>query len=224
MADADMKSSWIDAVSSLAGLEPAARALIEDLQPFTIEAGRTLFAPGAPCMGFVVVLSGVVRVGLNAQSGRALVLYRVAREEVCVQTTLCLMAGLEYSAEGVTESPVTLVMIPAARFERLMALSHVFRGFVFARFGQRMQDISRLLETVAFARVDSRIAQILIARAGADNRLAATHQTLAEEIGSAREVVSRQLQAFAKAGLVRLGRGEIELVDREALEARASVT
>lgn len=221
MAGADLKTSWVDAVSALARLEPQARALIEDLRPFSVEAGRSLFSPGAPCAGFVVILSGVVRVGVSARSGRALVLYRVAREEVCVQTTLCLMAGLDYSAEGVAETPVTMVMIPAARFESLMAVSQIFRRFVFARFGQRLQDISRLLEQVAFARVDSRIAQALLARADAQGRLVATHQTLAEEIGSAREVVSRQLQAFARAGMVRLGRGEIELVDREALEARA---
>lgn len=171
-----------------------------------------------------MVLSGVVRVGVNSDTGRALVLYRVSADEVCVQTTLCLMAGLEYSAEGVTETPVRLVMIPAARFDRLMAVSRIFRTFVFQRFGARMQDISRLLEMVAFVRVDSRIAQALLARADADGKVAATHQSLAEEIGTAREVVSRQLDAFAKSGLVRTARGEIALLDRAGLEARASVT
>ncbi len=217
-------ASWIDDVAALNGLEPEARALVADLQPMTLEAGRVLFSPGAACSGFAMVLSGVVRVGVNSDTGRALVLYRVSADEVCVQTTLCLMAGLEYSAEGVTETPVRLVMIPAARFDRLMAVSRIFRTFVFQRFGARMQDISRLLEMVAFVRVDSRIAQALLARADADGKVAATHQSLAEEIGTAREVVSRQLDAFAKSGLVRTARGEIALLDRAGLEARASVT
>lgn len=214
---------WIDGLPGLAALEPEARALVADLQPMEIEAGRTLFSPGAACSGFAVVLAGSVRVGLNSESGRALVLYRVGADEVCVQTTLCLMAGQDYSAEGVTETNVALVMIPAARFDRLIAMSKVFRTFVFQRFGARLQDISRLLETVAFARIDSRLAQVLLARADTAGRVAATHQALAEEVGTAREVVSRQLDALAKAGLVRTARGEVTLLDRAALEARGAL-
>ena len=85
-------------------------------------------------------------------------------------------------------------------------------------------DMSRLLETIAFARVESRLAATLLARADAQGRVAATHQGLAEEVGTAREVVSRQLEAFSRAGLVRLSRGEVKVIDRTALEARASVT
>lgn len=217
-------SRWIDGVAALADLEPAARARVADLQPFDIGAGRILFSPGAACTGFALVLSGVIRVGVNSEGGRALVLYRVTTDEVCVQTTLCLMAGLEYTAEGVTETPVRLVMIPAARFDELMAISKIFRGFVFSRFGARLQDISKLLETIAFARVDSRLAAALIARADAEGRIVSTHQGLAEEVGTAREVISRQLKAFSRAGMVRLSRGEVRLIDRAALEARASVT
>lgn len=215
---------WIEAVPALAGLEPDARALLADLQPMDIEAGRTLFSPGAACTGFAVVLSGCIRVGLNSETGRALVLYRVRADEVCVQTTLCLMGNQDYSAEGVTETPVRLVMIPAARFDSLMAISKIFRTFIFQRFGARLQDISRVLETVAFARIDARLAQVLLDRADAAGRVVATHQALADEVGTAREVVSRQLDALAKAGLVRTGRGEVTLLDRQGLETRASVT
>jgi CRP/FNR family transcriptional regulator, anaerobic regulatory protein len=215
---------WIDSVPALVRLEPAARELVADLQPFEIDAGKTLFSPGAACSGFAVVLSGVIRVGVISEGGRALTLYRVSKDEVCVQTTLCLMAGLDYTAEGMTETQVRLVMIPAARFDGLMAVSKVFRTFVFSRFGARLQDISKLLETIAFARIDARLAATLLARADAAGKIVATHQALAEEVGTAREVVSRQLEAFAKAGLVQTARGEVRLIDRVALEARASVT
>lgn len=218
------QAAWIDAAPALAALEPDARALLADLRPMEIAAGQTLFSPGAACTGFAIVLSGCVRVGLNTETGRALVLYRVGADEVCVQTTLCLMAGQDYSAEGVTETPVRLVMIPAARFDRLMAISKTFRTFVFQRFGARLQDISRLLETVAFARIDARIAQILLARADPAGRIGLTHQALAEEVGTAREVVSRQLETLAKAGIVRTARGEVTILDAAALETRASVT
>ena len=217
-------ATWIDSAPALAALEPEARALVADLRPMEIPAGQTLFSPGAACAGFAIVLAGSVRVGLNSETGRALVLYRVGADEVCVQTTLCLMAGQDYSAEGVTETPVKLVMIPAARFDRLMAVSKVFRTFVFQRFGARLQDISKLLEAVAFARIEARIAQALIARADNAGRIAATHQALAEEVGTAREVVSRQLETLARSGIVRTARGEVTILDPVALEARASVT
>jgi len=217
-------ADWTDRVPALRGVEPAARTLLADLLPMEIDAGRVLFSPGAACSGFAVVLTGVVRVGVNSEGGRALTLYRVSNDEVCIQTTLCLMAGLDYTAEGVTETKVTLVMIPAARFDALMASSKVFRSFVFSRFGARLQDISRLLETIAFARIDARLAAALVSRADSDGRVATTHQGLAEEVGMAREVVSRQLEAFARAGLVRTARGEVQLLDRAGLEMRASVT
>lgn len=222
--NAPSRANWVDDIPGLAALEPEARALVADLQPMEIDAGRTLFSPGAACTGFAVVLSGSVRVGLNSESGRAIVLYRVGADEVCVQTTLCLMGNQDYSAEGVTETPVRLVMIPAARFDSLMAVSKIFRTFVFQRFGARLQDISRLLETVAFARVEARLAQALLARADASGRVVATHQALAEEVGTAREVISRQLDTLAKAGLVRTGRGEVAILDRARIEARACVT
>ena len=217
-------ADWTDRVPALRGVEPSARALLADLQPMEIDAGRVLFSPGAACSGFAVVLTGVVRVGVNSEGGRALTLYRVSNDEVCIQTTLCLMAGIDYTAEGVTETKVSLVMIPAARFDALMASSKVFRSFVFSRFGARLQDISRLLETIAFARIDARLAAALVSRADRDGRVVATHQGLAEEVGTAREVVSRQLEAFARAGLVRTARGEVQLLDRAGLEMRASVT
>lgn len=222
--NAGPRPNWVDDIPGLQALEPEARALVADLQPMEIDAGRTLFSPGAACTGFAVVLSGSVRVGLNSETGRALVLYRVGADEVCVQTTLCLMGAGDYSAEGVTETPVRLVMIPASRFDKLMGMSKVFRTFVFQRFGARLQDISKLLETVAFARVEARLAQALLARADASGRVVATHQALAEEVGTAREVISRQLDTLAKAGLVRTGRGEVAILDRARIEARASVT
>ncbi|MDE2577462.1 MAG: Crp/Fnr family transcriptional regulator [Hyphomicrobiales bacterium] len=216
-----MATNWLDDFAPLAGLEPAARPLLSDLPPIDIDAGKILFAPGQACAGFAIILSGSVRVGVTGENGRSIVLYRVARGEVCVQTTLCLMAGLEYTAEGVTETPVTLVMAPASRCDALIAQSRVFRTFIFGRFGARLSDISRLLEQIAFARIDTRVAQALLARADAQGRVTATHQALAEEIGTAREVVSRQLEAFSRAGLVRLSRGEVGLLDRAGVEDRA---
>ncbi|MGE3246492.1 MAG: Crp/Fnr family transcriptional regulator [Beijerinckiaceae bacterium] len=207
---------WLDAYSPLAQIEPAERARLEALPAVQMPAGTVLFSPGSPCRGFVLVLDGRVRVSLTSENGRMLTLYRVGVGETCVQTTLCAAAGGEYSAEGVAETGITLVVVPLGLFDELTASSRAFRQFVFSRFGERMADMTRILETIAFVRVDARLAKALLSKP-AGSPVAITHQALADEIGSAREVVTRQLQAFARQKLVGLRRGAIDVIDRHGL-------
>lgn len=216
-------SDWIDEFAPLAGLEGLARKDLARLPTLQAPRGKILFSPGAACPGFILLLEGVARVEIAAANGRRLLLYRVARGETCVQTTLCMMGGLDYSAEGVAESDLRFVAIPAALFDRLLREQPVFARFVFERFGARLAEMTRLIECIAFLRVDARLAAALLARA-ATGRASATHQALAEDIGAAREVVSRQLAAFQRAGLVRLTRGEIAICDRDALSRLVGVT
>nr|WP_252393695.1 Crp/Fnr family transcriptional regulator [Candidatus Rhodoblastus alkanivorans] len=186
--------------------------------------GKQLFAPGSSCQGFVLLLEGIIRVSVTAENGRRLLLYRVAPGQTCVQTTLCLMGGLDYTAEGVAETELRLVIAPPPLFERLLREAPDFSRFVFERFGARLAEMTRLIETIAFLRVDARLAAALLARADRRGEMAATHQDLAEDIGAAREVVSRQLAEFQRAGLLRLGRGRICLTDRAGLADFACVT
>jgi CRP/FNR family transcriptional regulator len=216
-------SGWLDAFAPLAALDAPARAALAALPTLNFNKGNALFAPGAACQGFVLLLEGCVRVGLTAENGRRLMLYRVVSGETCVQTTLCLLGDENYSAEGVAESDLRLVIVPPALFQRLLRESSVFAHFVFGRFGARLGEMTRLIETIAFLRVDARLAAALLARAGERDALAATHQVLAEDIGAAREVVSRQLALFQRAGYLRLGRGRILLTDRQALADLACV-
>jgi len=209
---------WLEHFAPLQKLDPFAREELERLTELKIPKGRTLFSAGAPCQGFVILLEGVVRVGVTGESGRRLVLYRVAPGETCVQTTLCLMGALDYSAEGLAETDVRLVVVPPPLFKRLLRESGDFAQFVFERFGARLAEMTRLVEILAFARVDARLAAAVLARAGEGAWFEATHQDLAEDIGAAREVVSRQLALFQRAGLVRLARGRIEIGDRAGLE------
>jgi CRP/FNR family transcriptional regulator, anaerobic regulatory protein len=133
-------------------------------------------------------------------------LCRVAAGETCVQTTLSLLGDENYCAECVAESALRLVIVPPALFKRLLRESSAFAHFVFGRFGARLGEMTRLIEIIAFLRVGARLAAALLARAGERGALTVTHQDLAEDIGAAREVVSRQLALFQRAGAVRLGR------------------
>jgi CRP/FNR family transcriptional regulator len=218
------RSIWLDAFAPLAALELSAREKLAALPELKIPRGKTLFAPGASCQGFVLVLEGGVRVSVTAENGRRLALYRVAPGETCVQTTLCMMGELAYSAEGVAETDLRLVVVPPALFQRLLREAPGFARFVFERFGARLAEMTRLIETIAFLRIDARLAASLLARAAGAAEVMATHQALAEDLGAAREVVSRQLAEFQRAGLLSLGRGRIALLDRKALADLASVT
>ncbi len=214
---------WLGAFAPLAEIDAGAQAALAALPEICIPKGKILFSPGSPCTGFVLLLAGRIRVGLTAENGRKLLLYRVLAGETCIQTTLCLLGGLDYTAEGEAESELRLVMVSPGLFRRLLREQPAFANFVFGRFGARLAEMTRLIETIAFLRVDARLAAALLARAG-DGALKATHQDLAEDIGAAREVVSRQLGEFQRAGLLRLGRGWIVLEDKRALADLASVT
>jgi len=202
-------------------LGPALRAqLAARGQPFAVPAGTVLFHPGDPCRGFVLLSRGVVRVELIAEDGHALLLYRVQPDEACLLTTACLFGSETYAAEGRAESDVAGLMLPPPAFTTLVGESAAFRAFVLAGFGHRLARLMLRIEALSFRSVDRRLADALLARPGTE--IATTQADLAVEVGTAREVVTRRLQAFAKEGLVAIGRGGLRITDRAGLSVRAA--
>lgn len=179
--------------------------------------GSRIFGPGQAPDSFLLLLDGTIRVQQTSESGREIVLYRVQAGESCALTTACLMGYEEYQAEGIAETRIRAVAIPRALFDRLIANSREFRQFVFTAFSRRVTNLFRIIEEVAFERIDVRLAQKLLDLAGTKQQIAATHQELANELGSAREVISRQLNEFARRGWLRMARGIVEITDRPAL-------
>ncbi|EKV32012.1 transcriptional regulator, Crp/Fnr family [Caenispirillum salinarum AK4] len=197
------------------------RVFRDALRVMEVPPGTVLFSEGSECQAYVLVLDGSVRVQKISESGREIVLYRVERGQTCVLTTACLMTSAEYGAEGVAETPVKAAVLSAAAFQALLDASPAFRRFVFTVYAGRIADLLMLIEEVAFGRVDMRLAQALRAHARRDGHatVTTTHQALATELGTAREVVSRQLKEFERRGWVALSRGRIEIRDDAALRA-----
>ena len=206
----------MDWMAELGAIQPETRAELAQLQKRSLPRGLDLFAPGDRAQGFPVVLSGRVEVYLTGPTGREILLYAVEAGQSCIQTTLGLLGDEPYSGTAATVSEAEVVTIPKPLFLRLMDRDAAFRGFVLRSFGQRMADLTRLLESVAFGRVEARLAGVLLdlAEGGV---VRATQSDIAARIGSAREVVSRKLDAFAKAGWVTTDRGEVVLRDEAAL-------
>ena len=216
------------APATLLGLYPS----LKTLDPAEIEvlcrpeavlqapAGAELFSERQPCSGFPLLLSGSIKVVKSAPSGRELLLYRVAPGGSCVISSSCLLGHTSYTARGIAEMPLQMLMLPAIRFESLMASSASFRDFVFHLLADRLAELMQLVEEVAFQRLDQRLAKLLL---GKSDPILLSHQALAEELGSVREIVSRLLKAFSDQGLVILGREQISVRDRHGLQELAGI-
>lgn len=210
--------NWVMSIPELA---PAHAELLSSLPPKDVPKGLILFRPGETATGFAVVLEGRVEVNLTGPSGREILLYAVEPGQSCVQTTLGLLGGEAYTGEAISVSPVRVVNIPKSMFLDLMDTDAGFRSFVMTTFARRMRDITRLLERVAFGRVESRLAAELLHLQSGDV-VSATHAELAARIGSAREVVTRRLDGFVREGWVTAERGEVRILDPEALRQLAA--
>ncbi|MEE9342369.1 MAG: Crp/Fnr family transcriptional regulator [Gammaproteobacteria bacterium] len=218
-----------------AGLSRAARALVNEMFPETgsemdalrsavqtiqLPPEQVVFRRGDHCKGYLVVISGCVRVQVISTNGREVLLYKVNDRESCVITTSCLISQDAYPAEGVTEIETDALVLKQPVFDQALASSATFRRFVFASQGQRLSDLILRLEDVVFERLDVRLARWLVEHSqdGA-SIITTTHQQLASELGSVREVVSRQLKAFEHKGWISLSRGAIDVRNIHALAA-----
>ena len=199
---------------ALAGLDDAALgSVLEHAQVVHLPAGTSLFGEGSPCRQFPLVLEGSIRVA-KASEGRELQLYRVTPGESCVLTGGCLVGGRDYPATGVVERDARLVVLPKPVFDQLLGSHAPFRQYVFSLFAERLTDLMTLVEAVAFHKLDRRLAAALLGRG---RIVALTHQQLADELGSVREIVTRVLRGFADQGWVQSTRGAIEVLDAVAL-------
>jgi len=184
-------------------------------------AGTILFRPGDDCGVFLIVRRGTVRVQLLSDTGHEIVLYRVAPGETCILTTACLMSGASYGAEGVAETDVEALALPRDQFDALMQESPAFRRAAFAAFADRLGALMTRIDDIAFRSIDTRLARWLVERAPGVG-IACTHQEIANELGTAREVVSRRLKRFERDGMVALARGTVTPLDRDALRRLAA--
>ncbi len=218
MSDARL-ASLLAQHPALEAVPAAEREAVVALQAQWLQAprGSLLFDTGQPCQGFPMLLSGEVRVARGSPGGRSLELYRVTPGEICVVSAAGLFGHQALSAFAEVTEPVELLLLSPAGFERWTAVEP-FRRHVFGVFADRLADLMALVDAVAFQRLDQRLAAALL---GHGTVVHATHQALADDLGTVREIVSRLLKRFEAAGWVHLGRERIELRDAAALRALA---
>jgi CRP/FNR family transcriptional regulator len=188
-----------------------------------LSAGREIFAMGDRVDGIALLISGMVRVYKIGESGREITLYRFGQGESCIITANAILNSLAFPAIAVVEQDAEALMIPSGDFSDWVNRYEAWRQFVFKLNAQRLASVIEVVDQVAFQRMDRRIAALLLERAGSGSTVRATHQAIANELGSSREVISRLLEDFSGRGIVRLSRGEIELLDRQKLFQQLAV-
>jgi len=188
-----------------------------------IPAGRDVFVEGDRVQAIALLISGVVRVYKIGETGREITLYRFGLGESCILTANAILSEQSFPAVATVEKDAEAIMIPSDKFRAWVNRYDLWRGFVFDLLSQRLSSVMEIVDEVAFRRMDVRVAALIRTRCQVRNPTRITHQEIAAELGSSREVISRILEDFAGRGFIRAGRGEIEVLDFESLEARLTM-
>lgn len=205
----------LEVFPALRGLTPGMhRRLVSEAVSRTIAEHSVLFDEGSACGLFPLLLAGSMKVVKCAPNGREILLYRKSPGEVCPISTGCILGKSSYPARGVSTGGLEMVGLPASLFEMLLADHAPFRRMVFSEFSHRLAEMMELVEEIAFSRVDQRLAKMLLEQGD----LSLSHQQIAEELGSVREVISRTLRQMEMLHIVHLGREHVTILDRRALQ------
>jgi CRP/FNR family transcriptional regulator len=210
------------ALPILEGADPELQREFQDVAIFrTIPVGADVFIEGDHTESIAFLLSGVVRVYKIGETGREITLYRFGHGESCILTANAILSQQTYPAIATVEEEAEALLIPADTFKDWVRRYDLWREFVFDLFSQRLTTVMMIVDEVAFQRMDRRVATFLLERAKSQNPLLITHQQVASEVGSAREVISRLLEDLTAEGILATSRGQIEVLDMPALEARS---
>ena len=208
-------------------LQRADASLINDLKQHAqyakIPAGHDVFVDGDRVDGIALLLSGVVRVYKIGETGREITLYRFGLGESCILSANAIMSQKSFPAIATVEEDAEAVMIPADVFREWVNKYEMWREFVFDLLSERLSTVMTVVDEVIFKRMDRRVASLLLNQAKVQNPMRVTHQEIAAELGSSREVISRILEDFSREELIEAGRGTLEVLDLKELEARALV-
>lgn len=197
------------------------QALVADVHEVDLPEGQVILRPGDNCEGFLILTSGEIRVFGCSEDGKEMDLYRIEPEEskdTCILTTSCLLGDQRYPAQAVVEQEARAYLLPKPVFGQLLSESQEFRQFVFQSYAERLTGLMTLVQSVAFEKMEVRLAKILLKERRNSLVLSVSHQDLADSLGTAREVVSRILKQFEREEWVSLARGQIFILDVPALK------
>lgn len=188
-----------------------------------IPAGKDVFVEGDQADAIALLISGVVRVYKIGETGREITLYRFGNGESCILTANAILSRKSFPAIATVEREAEAVMIPADVFRDWVKHHDPWREFVFDLLSERLSTVMAVVDEVVFQRMDRRVASLLLSKSSSQHPIRITHQEIAAELGSSREVISRILEDFSQRDIIKPGRGTIEILDVEELTSQAVV-
>ena len=176
-----------------------------------IPKGTMLYFEGDECTHIGFIVRGEIRVYKTGNSGREITLYEIGPGDTCILNASCILSKMPYPAEAKSSSDCQLLLLSAEHFSILMGACEEMRTYIFALLSQRLTAVISLIEEVVFGKMDKRLMDYLIAKSEND-LLHATHQSIANDLGTSREVVSRLLKDFERKGKILLSRSTVRLL------------
>ncbi|GER93281.1 Crp/Fnr family transcriptional regulator [Dissulfurispira thermophila] len=173
-------------------------------------ANTIVYTEGDSCSSIALLLSGEIRVYKIGENGREITLYEIGAGETCILNASCILSSKKYPAHALSTKGGKMMLIPSREFRGMVARYEDMRDFIFGLLSDRLTAVMALVEDVAFGRMDERLIDYIIEKSE-DGILNATHQKIASDLGTSREVVSRLLKDFERKGKVILSRNSIQL-------------
>jgi CRP/FNR family transcriptional regulator len=199
-------------------------ALLSEARAIDVPRGSFICFEGNYCAHLPLLLSGSVRVYKSGAQGREITLFRIEPGDSCILTASCILSRNPFPAFAVTETDVRVLAIPTPSFLRWFNEHEAWRTYTFSLLARRLATVIEVVEEVAFHRMDARLASYLAQEATPAEpsiELSRTHEAIAADLGTSREVVSRILKSFELDGLLSLSRGKIQLLAPQELRKRA---
>ena len=188
-----------------------------------IQAGKDVFVEGDEADAIALLISGVVRVYKIGETGREITLYRFGLGESCILTANAILSRKSFPAIATVEKDAEAVMVPADVFRDWVKRYDLWREFVFDLLSERLSTVMAVVDEVVFQRMDRRLAAWLLKQYTLQNPIRTTHQEIAADLGSSREVISRLLEDFSQRGWVFVGRGIIEILKPDNLKSEVDM-
>jgi CRP/FNR family transcriptional regulator len=182
--------------------------------------GTIFYHSGGECSGVEIVKSGRARVYISSPDGREITLFRILDNDFCMMSAACMLNNINFGISLETETDCEIVIIPREIYKRLLDENASVKNFTMELVASKFSDVMWLLEQLVFSNMGKRLADALIEQSVlcGSHILEITHEKIALDLGTAREVVTRLLKQFQLDGLVTLSRGKIELIDEKALK------
>ena len=193
-----------------------------DVQEITVPEGVTVCHSGDLCENLVIVLEGQVKVFRPAANGKSLTLYYLNKQESCTLTASCILNGTPFPAFAVTTSDVRALSIPPDKVISWLGQEPLWQKYIFSLLSQRMISLIELVDTIAFESLDVRLVNWLLVQEN-NSPIQATHQQIADDLASSREVISRLLKKLERKGLISVGRGTIIVNDNNKLRSNSDI-